>query len=196
MINIGGITNITYMEKSNKIIGFDIGTGNYLIDELVRSKTKYEFDSGGLIAKSGRPNEEILSKFLSDPYYKKKIPKSLDIKDLNIQNLNTLNLEDGCATLAMLTVRSICIALNNFKNCPNLILVSGGGRKNQYIFDNISKKFQNSVKLIDDFNFNGDFVESQAFAYLAIRSYLKKTITFPSTTGVKEPCLGGLIYKS
>ena len=196
VINIGGITNITYIEKSNKIIGFDTGPGNYLIDELIRSKTKYEFDSGGLIAKSGRPDEEILSKFLNDPYYKKKFPKSLDIKDLNIQNLNTLNLEDGCATLAMLTVRSICIALDNFKNRPNLILVSGGGRKNQYIFDNISKKFQNSVKLIDDFNFNGDFIESQAFAYLAIRSYLKKIITFPSTTGVKEPCLGGLIYKS
>ena len=196
VINIGGITNITYMERSDKIIGFDTGPGNYLIDEWVRAKTKYEFDSGGLIAKSGQPNEDILNKFLNDPYYKKKIPKSLDVKDLNSQNLDTLNLEDGCATLSMLTVSSICMALDNFENRPNLILLSGGGRKNKYIFDNIRKKFCNSVKLIDDFNFNGDFNESQAFAYLAIRSYLKKIITFPSTTGVKKPCLGGSIFKS
>ena len=121
---------------------------------------------------------------------------SLDVKDLNSQNLDTLNLEDGCATLSMLTVSSICMALDNFENRPNLILLSGGGRKNKYIFDNIRKKFRNSVKLIDDFNFNGDFIESQAFAYLAIRSYLKKIITFPSTTGVKKPCLGGSIFKS
>ena len=134
---------------------------------------------------------------VSNRFFTKKesIPLAL-IKDLKSQNLNTLNLEDGCATLSMLTVKSICIALDSFKNPPNLILLSGGGRKNKYILNNIKKKFRNSVKLIDDFNFNGDFIESQAFAYLAIRSYLKKFITFPSTTGVKKPCLGGFIFKS
>jgi len=196
MINIGGIANITYMEESNKIIGFDSGPGNYLIDEWMRSKTDKEFDSGGLIAKSGHPNEGILNKFLSNPYYKKKFPKTLDVKDLNSQNLNTLNLEDGCATLSMLTVKTICLALGSFKNPPKLILLSGGGRKNKYIFDNIKKQFLNSVVLVDDFNFNGDFIESQAFAYLAIRSYFKKFITFPSTTGVSKPCLGGKVFKS
>ena len=95
----------------------------------------------------------------------------------------------------MLTVRSMCAALNSFKKKPNLVLFSGGGRKNKYIIDNIKKNFTGSIKLIDEFNFNGDFIESQAFAYLAIRSYLKKFITFPSTTGVREPCLGGSIFK-
>ena len=96
----------------------------------------------------------------------------------------------------MLTARSICIALNSFKKKPNLVLISGGGRKNKYIIENIKKKFTDSVKLIDEFDFNGDFIESQAFAYLAIRSYLKKFITFPSTTGVRKPCLGGSVSKS
>ena len=196
VINIGGISNITYMDKYNKIASFDTGPGNYLIDEWVRSKTKKEFDNDGLIAKSGQTDEGILKNFLSNPYYKKKIPKSLDVKDFNLQSLDKLSLEDGCATLSMLTVRSICMALNSFKIKPNLILFSGGGRKNKYIFDNIKKEFSCSVKLIDDFKINGDFVESQAFAYLAIRSYLKKFITFPSTTGVKKPCLGGLIFKN
>ena len=196
VINIGGISNISYIEESNKVVSFDIGTGNYLIDEWVRTKAKKEFDRDGLIAKSGQTDEKILKKFLSDPYFKKKFPKSLDVKDFNLQNLNKLSLEDGCATLSMLTARSICMALNSFKKKPNLVLLSGGGRKNKYIIGNIKKKFTGSVKLIDDFNFNGDFTESQAFAYLAIRSYLKKFITFPSTTGVKKPCLGGLSFKS
>ena len=196
VINLGGISNITYIEENNKMVSFDTGPGNYLIDEWVRTKTKKEFDRDGLIAKSGQTDEEILKKFLSDPYYKKKFPKSFDVKYFNLQNLNKLSLEDGCATLSMLTVRSICAVLNSFKKKPNSVLFSGGGRKNKYIIDNIKKKFTGSVKLIDDFNFNGDFIESQAFAYLAIRSYLKKFISFPSTTGVKKPCLGGSIFKS
>ena len=195
-INIGGISNITYIDKYNKVVSFDTGPGNYLIDEWVRIKAKKEFDRDGLIAKSGQIDEEILKKYLSDLYYKKKFPKSLDVKDFNLQNLNKLSLKDGCATLSMLTARSICIALNSFKKKPNLVLISGGGRKNKYIIDNIKKKFTGSVKLIDDFSFNGDFIESQAFAYLAIRSYLKKFITFPSTTGVRKPCLGGSVFKS
>ena len=104
----------------------------------------------------------------------------------------------------MLTVKSIVSAINNFRNQPNLILFARGGRKNKYIFDNIKEEFGNSIMLIDDFNLkgdfsaglNGDFVESQAFAYLAIRSYLKKNITFPNTTGVSKPCSGGLVYKA
>ena len=96
----------------------------------------------------------------------------------------------------MLTVKSICMAINSFSKSPNTILISGGGRKNKFIIENIKKILKKPIYLIDKFNFNGDFVESQAFAYLAIRSYLKKFISFPSTTGVKKPCLGGSIFKT
>ena len=196
LVNIGGISNITYIDKYNKVVGFDTGPGNYLINVWVKTKAKKEFDRDGLIAKSGQTDEKVLEEFLSNPYYKKKFPKSLDVKDFNLQNLNKLSLKDGCATLSMLTAKSICISLNNFKKKPNLVLFSGGGRKNKYIIDNIKKKFSGSVKLIDEFGFNGDFIESQAFAYLAIRSYLKKFITFPGTTGVRKPCSGGLAFKN
>ena len=195
IINIGGISNITYLDKNNNLSSFDTGPGNYLIDEWVSKKNKMEFDEDGLIARSGKINGLVLNKLLSNPYYKKKFPKTLDVKDFNLQNLNKLSLEDGCATLSKLTTQTICLALNSFNEKPNLVLLSGGGRKNKYIIDNIKKKFIGSIKLIDDFNFNGDFIESQAFAYLAIRSYLKKFITLPTTTGVKNPCLGGIIYK-
>ena len=150
----------------------------------------------GSLAKSGRLNDNILAKFLNSPYYKKKPPKSLDVKDFNLNDLGKMNLEDGCTTLSMLTVKSICISINSLSKIPNVILFSGGGRKNQFIIDNIKKIIKKPIYLIDEFNFNGDFIESQAFAYLAIRSYLRKFISLPETTGVKNPCLGGLIYKN
>jgi anhydro-N-acetylmuramic acid kinase len=96
----------------------------------------------------------------------------------------------------MLTVKSICMAINNFDTRPNLILFSGGGRKNEFIIENIQKILKRPIHLIDEYNFNGDFIESQAFAYLSIRSYLKKIISLPETTGVKKPCLGGVIFKT
>ena len=118
------------------------------------------------------------------------------MKDFNLNDLSKLSLEDGCATLSMFTVKSICMAINSFTKPPNKILFSGGGRKNDFIITNIKKIIKESIHLIDEFNFDGDFIESQAFAYLAIRSYLKKFITFPTTTGAKKPSLGGTIFKS
>ena len=109
--------------------------------------------------------------------------------------MKNLSLEDGCATLSMLTVTSICNAINSFELAPCRTLFSGGGRKNEYIIQNIKQVIKNPVNLIDEFDFDGDFTESQTFAYLAIRSYLKKFISLPETTGVKKPCLGGIIYK-
>ena len=75
------------------------------------------------------------------------------------------------------------------------IILCGGGRKNKFLINLIRNK-NKEVKLIDDYGINGDFVESQAFAYLAIRSYLKLSISFPETTGVKKPCTGGEILKN
>ena len=195
IVNIGGISNITYVDNKNRVISFDTGPGNYLIDKWVKTNSKMEFDDGGLLAKSGQSNENILKKFINNPYYKKNYPKSLDVKDFNLSDLNKIGLEDGCATLSMLTAMSICMAIRSFDEDPNTILFSGGGRKNKFIIDNIKKIIKKQIYLIDEFNFNGDFIESQAFAYLAIRSYLKKFITLPTTTGVKNPCLGGIIYK-
>ena len=196
VINIGGISNVTYLGEKNKIISFDVGPGNYLIDQWVKINSKMKFDNEGFLAKAGKLNENILKKFLSNPYYKKNSPKSLDVKDFNLSDLNKLSFEDGCTTLSMLTVKTICMAINNFKKMPNKILISGGGRKNNFIIKNIKNIVKSPIYLIDEFNFNGDFIESQAFAYLAIRSYMKKFITFPSTTGVTKPCLGGIIFKN
>ena len=195
IVNIGGISNITYLEKKNKIISFDIGPGNCLIDEWIKKHTRRDFDKWGMIAKSGNLDQNILNKFLKISYFQKKPPKSLDIKDFNLSRLKKLNLKNGTTTLSMLTTKAICFTVNSLIKYPNLILISGGGRKNKFIVDNIKKKLKCKIYLIDKFNYNGDFIESQAFAYLAIRSHLKKFITFPSITGVQKACSGGVRFK-
>ena len=194
IINIGGISNMTYFNKNkNEITSFDTGPGNCLLDKWVNINTGKNFDKNGLFAKSGKANEQILEKLLKDPYYVRKIPKTLDIKKYNLNHINKINFKDGCATLSMLTVETILLALKKIEKKPSLILISGGGRKNKFILNNLKKKLNIPVYVIEKINFNGDFIESQAFAYLAIRSYLKKFITLPSTTGVSKLCLGGIL---
>ena len=121
-------------------------------------------------------------------------PKSLDVNDFNLSPLKSLSLEDSVATLAELTSLTSVNALNFFNLKPQEIILCGGGRKNKYIFQRI-KKLSNIPTNSEAPSKNSDFIESQAFAYLAIRSFLKKPISFPETTGVSRPVTGGDIIK-
>ena len=105
-----------------------------------------------------------------------------------------MSLEDGAATLTEFTAKIIISELKK-PQYKNDIIFCGGGRKNDFLIEKIKKEI-NNTKLIDQFGIDGDFVESQAFAYLAIRSFLNFPITFPETTGVKKPCVGGIIIQN
>jgi len=221
-LNIGGISNVTSTSKlqtifknnnsdsSRNVFAGDIAPGNCLIDEWIRKNSKYKYDKDGLIAKSGKINELILNQTLDNfsiENYKSSLPPSLDIKDFDISFVRGLSLEDGAATLTHLTAELIKEGLNKFmsKNYPNelnilnrsTILICGGGRKNKYLIEILKKKLNiNEIDLIDEYGHDGDFIESQAFGYLAIRSFLDLPITFPNTTGCKEPCTGGVLVKN
>ena len=122
-------------------------------------------------------------------------PKSLDVNDFNLSSLRSLSLEDSVATLSELTSVTIVNALNFFNNRPNEIILCGGGRKNKYIFERINKLSNILTNNIDFYKLDGDFIESQAFAYLAVRSFLNKPISFPGTTGVSKSSIGGDFIK-
>ena len=113
-----------------------------------------------------------------------------------------LSLVDGLSTLSDFTAtiiyHSIIDSIKLKKDIALNVLICGGGRKNLYLLNCIKKKLPSNIRisLIDDYKINGDFVESQAFAFLAIRSYLKKVISFPKTTNVKNPCSGGVLVKN
>ena len=213
ILNIGGISNVTSVsklypldlttDKDYTLFAQDIGPGNCLIDEWIRKNSKYRFDKDGLIARSGNVNKLIFNQavenFLNLEDSKN---RSLDIKNFDISFVKGLTLEDGAATLTHLTAKLIEEGLINFmvKNYTSRIdilskstcLVCGGGRKNKYLIDILKNNLNTKeLILIDEHGLHGDFIESQAFAYLAIRSYLGLPITFPNTTGCKESISGG-----
>ena len=205
VLNIGGIANITIV-KSNKnddLISYDIGPGNCLLDEWVRKHTSYKYDLNGKAASIGKIDEIILNQAIEN-FENINTNKNLsfDIKDFDLSFVRGLSYEDGLSTLTKFTSEIICdsIIKNTKKDKTNKInlLVCGGGRKNLTLIENIRNKLPNNINLdlIDNYNINGDFIESQAFAYLAIRSLLKKEISFVKTTNVKKSCTGGILVKN
>ena len=196
-VNIGGISNITYLDRNNDMVSFDSGPGNFLIDKLLQLKSngKIQFDDKGKIAFKGKVDNIILNSFLSDPYYDSLPPKSLDVNDFNLSSVRGLSLENSITTLSELTAQTIVNSLNFFPNKPQEIILCGGGRKNEYIYERIKKTSNILTTNIDNYKVRGDFIESQAFAYLAIRSLFKKPITFTNTTGVLKPLIGGNLIK-
>ena len=205
ILNIGGIANITIISSNdfNDLKSYDIGPGNCLLDEWVRKNSKERFDKNGEMAKAGKTSDIILKQAI-DNFDSIKINKNLsfDIKDFNLNFVRGLSLEDGLSTLtdftAYLISQSIINSINFDKVKQLNVLICGGGRKNLTLTSSIKDKLPSNVMLcpIDDYKIDGDFIESQAFAYLAIRSFLKKIISFPKTTNVKESCSGGVLIEN
>ncbi len=200
ILNIGGISNITVIENmvSSKFLSKDIGPGNCLIDNWIRNNSSKRFDQNGTLANKGVINEIILEQAQELFSNRPNSNYSLDTNDFDVSFARGLSLEDGAATLTKFTAKIISSAINVFLNEKNKfleIIVCGGGRKNLTLIENIKMNLKKdfSLKNIDDYGINGDFVESQAFAYLAIRSILRLPISFPSTTGCESPTTGGEI---
>ena len=195
-LNIGGIANITVIDAKNNLISRDVGPGNCLIDKWMREMSKKSFDKNGECANSGKVDQNILNKILDHETYQESNSKSLDIKDFDITFAKGLTLEDGSATISTFTSQLISNAINKYKSKFLKIIVCGGGRKNNYLINKIANLTKLEIIDIDKLGFDGNFIESQTFAYLAIRSHLKKNISFPSTTGVKLASTGGEIFKN
>jgi len=192
ILNIGGIANITSVNKNYEMLSMDIGPGNCLIDKWMRLNTDKSFDQNGSIARSGKVDKFILEQSIDNFYQNKTSNKrSLDVNDFDLSFVRGLNLENGAATLTEFTADILSKKILN-----NDVYACGGGRKNNFLIELIEKKIKNKIKLIDDFGIDGNFIESQAFAYLAIRSFLKLPISFPETTGCEKPCTGGIIVKN
>ena len=207
IINIGGITNVTKIIdneilSTENIDAFDIGPGNCLIDEWVRKNSKKYFDENGDLAKSGKVNELVLNQAIEN-FSNFSYHKSLDVKDFDISFARGLSLEDGCATLAKFSAYLISKGLEEINNFDNkfskMNILCGGGRKNNFLVENLRNFLSTSeieVINIDNYNLNGDYIESQGFGYLSIRSFLGLPISFPKTTRCKSPTSGGIINKN
>ena len=205
ILNIGGISNITIIGEPTGSFGFtsrDIGPGNCLIDSWIRKNSNLKFDKDGILASRGTRNDIIFEQaqelFGNRPNKK---TLSLDVNDFDVSFARGLSLEDGAATLTDFTARiigsALFVLLSKVSNKIWKVIVCGGGRKNKILIEKIKKNTLKNliIQPIDDYGINGDFVESQAFAYLAIRNILQEPISFPDTTGCLSPTTGGVLIK-
>ena len=201
-INIGGITNLTKIDKNfdeNFMEGYDIGPGNCLIDNWVRKNSKFKYDENGKIASLGKLNELTLNQAI-DNFEFNDFKNSLDINDFDISFLRGLDFEEGCTTITEFTAYLIANGINNFRDKNDdldLFIFCGGGRKNNFLIKRIKNYINNVkkfiIKNVDDYELNGDFIESQAFGYLAARSIYNLPISFPKTTRCLKSISGGEI---
>ncbi len=156
-----------------------------------------------MTGKAGKVNQLILNQAIEN-FNISNYNKSLDIKDFDISFAKGLSLEDGCATITNFTAYLIAEGIKFLnlkdKHFSKKYLICGGGRKNDFLIETVKKYLNNfeniTLSSIDLYNYDGDYIESQAFGYLAIRSYLELPITFPTTTKCKEASSGGIIVKN
>ncbi len=196
ILNWGGVANVTYLGADGEIIAFDTGPANALIDDFLLSRRGQAFDEDGALAASGRVNAPALETLMSDPYFDRVAPKSLDRNHFRALAacVERLSDADGAATLSAFTVESTAAALRRVPGTPARWLVGGGGRLNPNLMRRLAERLQVSVEPVEAIGFDGDSIEAQCFAYLALRSRRGMPLSFPTTTGVPTPMTGGVFW--
>ncbi len=194
IVNIGGVANVTWLGDNDEMLAFDTGAGNALIDDLVFKHTGKHYDNGGEIAERGKVDYNVLDILMKLSFFSKKPPKSLDRNEFASyvnQNIANMKLEDAAATLVAFTVSGIIRAEDYFPSKVKEFIITGGGRHNFNLMSQLRSLSRREVITIDSMGFDGDSLEAQAFAYLAVRSIKGLPISFPTTTGVLAPVIGG-----
>ncbi len=194
MINIGGVANVTYIGPDT-ILAFDTGPGNAAIDDWAHRHTGKPVDQDGELARRGRVNDRVLAAMLDHPFFAQTPPKSLDRMDFAADAVEHLSSEDGAATLTAFTAASIARAREHFPEPATTWIVMGGGRLNPKLMEEIRARVNAPVLSAEDAGWRGDFVEAEAFAYLAARSRKGLPLSLPTTTGVPQAISGGKFHR-
>ncbi|MDX2142877.1 MAG: anhydro-N-acetylmuramic acid kinase [Rhodospirillaceae bacterium] len=196
VINIGGVGNITWIGEGDDLLAFDTGPGNGLLDDWMLKHMNVPIDRDGRMALSGRVDAERLARMLSNKYLAQRPPKSLDRFDFTADSIKGLSVADGAATLVDLTVACIAQALAHCPAKPKRLLVTGGGRHNPAMMARLAALTELPVDPVEREGWQGDMLEAQAFAYMAARSVRNLPLSFPTTTGVPAPMVGGKLVQS
>lgn len=199
-LNIGGVSNVTWVdadierpESPGALLAFDTGPGNSVLNDFVKEKAGIEFDEGGSLAAGGTASKEIVARFLECDYFSRMPPKSLDRDDFKflVNEVSHLGVQDGCATLAACVCQGVAAGFRNFPRRPESVAVCGGGRKNAALMEGLSDALGSAVRPVESFGLDGDMIEAQAFAFLAVRALRGMPISAPGTTGCRQPVVGG-----
>jgi anhydro-N-acetylmuramic acid kinase len=205
VVNIGGVANATWIGAGfdvrspnpdlTEIVAFDTGPGNALLDDWMILRTGRSFDPGGETALAGAPDLGLVDRLMEHGYFGVAPPKSLDRNAFHAEDLAGHSTEDGAATLAAFTARSILAAARHYPAPPGAWFVTGGGRHNAAMMTALADGAGVPVLPIEEAGWNGDALEAQAFAWLAVRSLEGLPLSLPATTGVPRPLTGGRLFR-
>jgi len=203
VLNLGGVGNVTWIDGRegagpDAMLAFDTGPANAPIDDFVRRRLGIPCDEDGALASAGSVDEDRLAALLDDPYFRRRPPKSLDRDHFGAraaQAVEDLTDADGAALLTAFSAASVAQAERWFPHRPGQWIVCGGGRRNAALMRELADRLDAPIVPADSLGWNGDAVEAEAFAYLAIRSLLGRPLTFPGTTGAPAPLTGGTLHR-
>jgi anhydro-N-acetylmuramic acid kinase len=196
VLNIGGVANVTYCDGEAAPVACDTGPGNALIDDFMRAHTGRAHEDHGIMASRGKPDGELIARALRDPFFAELPPKSLDRNAFCLASLSLpdFSLADGAATLSALTATAVGRIIPHLPAAPATWIAIGGGARNRTLIKFLSEIVAPAkVETADEVGWSADALEAQAFAHLAVRTLRGLPITFPTTTGVPKPMVGGVI---
>jgi anhydro-N-acetylmuramic acid kinase len=195
-VNIGGVSNITYMDADKRLVACDTGPGNALLDDFMLKTAGQAVDRDGVLAAAGKVDEAWVQEILRMPFFEQPPPKSLDRNHFAALILPDLSPADGAATLTALTAASIARIAPLLPRQPTTWVVLGGGANNPTLMRMLGERLAPAkIETAAERGWHGDAVEAQAFAFLAIRSLKGLPLTFPQTTGAPVPMTGGVLAK-
>jgi anhydro-N-acetylmuramic acid kinase len=195
IVNIGGVANVTWVGDGDDLVAFDTGPGNAPIDDLTTTAGVGPFDADGALAARGTVDEAAVQAFATAEFFLRKPPKSLDRNELSSLLKVKGELENDAATLTMCTAKAISLSSQWFANYPSQWVLCGGGSRNATMVRYLRSLVHTPVVLAEDLGWNGDAIEAQAFAFLAVRTLEALPISFPGTTGVTRPLIGGAVVR-
>jgi anhydro-N-acetylmuramic acid kinase len=196
VLNLGGVGNVTWIGGAGQILAFDTGPGNAMLDDWVRGHTGQSADFGGALAAAGQASSAHVARFLAAPYFARTPPKSLDRDAFAAFVPHGLSPEDGAATLSEMTAAAVAAARGHFPHPTRVFLVTGGGRHNPALMGALSRLLGVPVRPVESVGWDGDALEAQAFAYLAIRTLRGLPLSLPTTTGAPRPMRGGRLFRA
>jgi anhydro-N-acetylmuramic acid kinase len=201
VLNLGGVANITYIDGEEDPIAGDTGPANALLDDFMRARSDKTWDENGATAARGRVDDAAVARLLTHPFFARPCPKSLDRNDFRDwvaqhAGLAEKSLEDGAATLTMLTAASVARVVALLPRPPQSWIMAGGGAHNPTLMRMLAGELHPaSVETAAAVGWSINALEAQAFAFLAVRSLRGLPLTFSTTTGVPEPMCGGVLVK-
>lgn len=194
LVNIGGVANVTWLGANGEVEAMDCGPGNALIDDWMGSHTGARCDANGAAAKRGIIDEAVVKDFLRNAFFVQNRARSLDRNHFKVSMVEGMTVEDGAATLTAITAAAIGWSARAMPELPKQLLITGGGRHNPVMMRMIAERSHIPTAPVENAGWNGDMLEAEAFAYLAVRSVRGLPLSLPSTTGVSAPVTGGVVF--